>query len=1301
MKSLFKVAIFSFPLILWGASIRQTIGVNPGEITFQTARGYDVITVPGCDYISTPGHPHLPVKSVYVLLPADAELADFRITGMKTEKIDGSFHIYPAQHQIPLLKGLTRDFTPPDEAIYKSENPYPAVPLEFVKTGNLGGYRVAAFRFYPLYYIPKRGELYLCRELDFEVDFKAGNGTKAIRRSEAAERIYRSLISHLVLNPEDIERFAPKIRDIGQLEYLIITDEAYQDAFEPLIAWKTRKGFMGAIRTVSWIDSHYSGYDLAEKIRNYLKIVHADSGVTWVLIGGDTDIVPARKAYVYAEGYTDYAPSDLYYSDLDGTWDADGDHVYGEVADSLDLFPDVYVGRAPVNSLSEAQTFVSKVLNYEKNPPLDYETDMLFMAEVLWTGCSGHVSKEIIDTSYVPDYFDITKLYEVNGNLNHANAISELNEGMAYINHSGHANYNVLSIAQSTLTPADFDGLVNDARQGLFYSIGCWSAALDRDCIAEHFVNNPDGGGIAYVGNSRYGFGDPDNPGQGTSELYDQTFFKALFDDGEYRAGVTHVASKLYYRTGAMVDGETRWCYLDLNLLGDPELPLWTNTPSTMLVNLPSTLYIGQNSLVVTVSQGAQPIENALVCAYKEGEVHETGYTNSGGQVILQVDPASLGYMKVTVTARDFLPFEDSIQVIPPEGPYVTHIAHTLDDDDIPPSSGDGDGSANPGERIEITIAVKNFGMEDAYGVSGTLSLSNPFAALIDSNVTFGDIPSGDTALSQEPCVLHIEGNCPDNEVITLSLVLEDTLGNSWESYFDVTVHSPVLAYSSYTVNDSSGGNGNGMAEPGEEFQLSVILANSGSDDAVRLTGTLSSSSPYLDIIDSTALFPYIPEGGAGASYYFSLYVDDAAPAPFSAPMHLHLVSESGFETEVDFEMSVGGAGFSDDVENGQGNWTHMAITPSYSDQWHISTTRYHSSSHSWKCGSTGSGIYTNYLDAGLITEEILLPPQAELVFWHWMDAETSSYYLGYAYDGGVVEISTDGGSTWQLITPEGGYTHHIRSGTGNPLPPETPCFSGMFNWREEHFDLSEYSGVVRFRFRFTSDQGVGREGWYVDDILVATRSAPDIDPRPLKFIFNLAPDMAETTMLRIANTGSSSLSFDITLGEGLLEKNNTHVSVLLDSPDWLSAYPLSGTVPPGCDVAVQVTANTYGLSPDDYVGRIDISSNDPDEPLITVPVFLNVTGCIPGDANGNGDVGPSDIVYLANYLYLNGSEPTPCGDVNGDCEITSSDLVYLSEYFYHGGPAPLPPCERSISGFKRRTIPVKPRGKEGGRSKR
>jgi subtilisin family serine protease len=59
------------------------------------------------------------------------------------------------------------------------------------------------------------------------------------------------------------------------------------------------------------------------------------------------------------------------------------------------------------------------------------------------------------------------------------------------------------------------------------------------------------------------------------------------------------------------------------------------------------------------------------------------------------------------------------------------------------------------------------------------------------------------------------------------------------------------------------------------------------------------------------------------------------------------------------------------------------------------------------------------------------------------------------------------------------------------------------------------------------------------------------------------------------------------------------------------------------------------------------------------------------GDANGNGVVNAVDLVYLLNYLFLDGPPPDPlsAGDPNGDCVINVADIVYLSNYLYCGGP--------------------------------
>lgn len=63
------------------------------------------------------------------------------------------------------------------------------------------------------------------------------------------------------------------------------------------------------------------------------------------------------------------------------------------------------------------------------------------------------------------------------------------------------------------------------------------------------------------------------------------------------------------------------------------------------------------------------------------------------------------------------------------------------------------------------------------------------------------------------------------------------------------------------------------------------------------------------------------------------------------------------------------------------------------------------------------------------------------------------------------------------------------------------------------------------------------------------------------------------------------------------------------------------------------------------------------------------------GDVNEDCAVNSADIVYLINYLFINGPAPVPleAGDVNCDGKINVVDVVYLINYLFIGGP---PPCE-------------------------
>ncbi|MEJ2744096.1 MAG: S8 family serine peptidase, partial [bacterium] len=188
-----------------------------------------------------------------------------------------------------------------------------------------------------------------------------------------------------------------------------------------------------------------------------------------------------------------------------------------------------------------------------------------------------------------------------------------------------------------------------------------------------------------------------------------------------------------------------------------------------------------------------------------------------------------------------------------------------------------------------------------------------------------------------------------------------------------------------------------------------------------------------------------------------------------------------------------------DDMEGGEGGWMHYAITSGYNDEWHLSSEKNHTpgGTYSWKCGSTGTGTYSNYDDSVLESEYIIIPDGIyELRFWHWIEAETDAGAA--AFDGAVVEVRVVGDMTWSVLAPEGGYPYTILGGSDGPFEAGTPCYSGSSDWTQATFDLSAYAGKsIKLRFRFGSDISTAYEGWYIDDVEIFRLPDPTATPTP------------------------------------------------------------------------------------------------------------------------------------------------------------------------------------------------------------
>jgi hypothetical protein len=1076
-RALLLVVVFTLTYgICLAGEVTHHASFSLSDLSVRGYRGYEVIGLRDGDLTSEVGAPQLPVVTVRLALPWDAQVVGVELRNLMVRDVPGRHRIMPVQE--PQILSAPYDesmvWVSPDPDIYEQDGYYPEAWVELAGTGNMGGVRIATVKLYPLRYVPGEGKLQLATELDVVVRYlDDGGGEVGEVMSLRPRPQFERMVQKMVVNPEQVEVAIPEGRarfgnlDPGDYQYVIVTGSSYVSHFEPLAEWKTRKGVPATIVTTSFIDDNYNGYDQQERIRNFIIDAYETWGTVWVLMGGDDNIVPLRWAWAMDCEYG-AAPDenelqcDLYFADLDGTWDASGNHIYGEVNDDVDMYSDIFIGRASCSSGEEIDAWVNKAITFERTPPTDYQTKATFLGEVLWHDpyTDGGVAKDYIDDNFMPPQYDpITKLYERDGNENYGTVIAALEDGQSIVNHNGHCWYYLMSIADDYLQNADMDELSNHPRNGILYSIGCWPAALDYNCIAEHWVNNPDGGGIAFVGNSRYGWGSPGNPEYGYSDRYDQRFFDYLMARGVHHLGAALAASKAHYVDHAQQENVYRWHEYQVNLLGDPEMAMWTDTLAELLVHHPGTVPMGEVVLRVTVSEGGVPLEGALVCAMKGDEVYAYGQTDLSGQVALTVASTTSGTVDITVTGHNVLPYEGSVTVTTGV-PWVGWESYTIDD----AGDGNGDGILNPGESVVMPVTLVNSGDQPAENVVGVILADDEYVTVTDSIDTYGTIAAGGTSSGSGGYQLSVAPDCPNGHVIMLHLVIIADGGHSWESDLPLVVAAPEVVLRRYWVKDEGY---DGVVDPGESAEIWFELENVGLARALGTSVVLSSESTDIEVTGPLADYSDIWSGSMRRAWTaHQIQVNAGCPDPSFPMLYLNISGTDGWSFTDSLLFTVGTTGLSHDAESGAEGWTHGGSH----DLWHITDHKSSSPSHSWYCGFEDTWQYDNNMDTWLMSPSIVLPPEAQLALWCWYDVTI------YGVDGFYVEVN--GGSGWETLD---------FIGSGGALGDgSVGSFMGN-DWLPEVYDLSAYPEGTSFqaRIRFVSDESETAEGLYIDDVSV------------------------------------------------------------------------------------------------------------------------------------------------------------------------------------------------------------------------
>jgi len=525
--------------------------------------------------------------------------------------------------------------------------------------------------------------------------------------------------------------------DGSAVDCVIVTGDQLAPEFERLAEWHDLMGVRTVVRTVDWIEARYPGVDTPERIRNFLREAYQKWGTVYALLGGDPSVVPIRVLeYYWLWGYTantsDEIPVDCYYSNLDGTWDADGDGLFGEGdganTDDMDLYADIVVGRAPVENIEDARTFVDKTMLYWRGgKPGTWYDRTVFMAQMLETAVDGAESAELILAEF-PGNYEKIRLYQNytahEGSIPETleNCLAYMNQGAGIVSHIGHGDFFRLNLGDEMMWRWQVDSLSNDSTFFFMYMMNCASASPEVESIAKNFMHNPTGGAVALMGNQIFA-----NPSRGLA--LEQAVFSLLFESDNLPLGfVTTIPRQIF----AVIESRTSWwAYLNNMLYGDPCLRIWEGTPADLEVTGASTISLGDSLYGIAVESGGSALQGAtVVLAGARGE-YGAAVTDASGQAVVSFRPLGAGAVDLAVSRDGYLPEERSITVTGGGGrPYVSSIA--IDDQDGGSYVGDGDGSVGWGERVGLGVGVTNGGSGTLAGLSGELAAISGCSLSVD-----------------------------------------------------------------------------------------------------------------------------------------------------------------------------------------------------------------------------------------------------------------------------------------------------------------------------------------------------------------------------------------------------------------------------------------------------------------------------------------------------------------------------------------------------------------------------------------
>lgn len=533
-----------------------TISVESYHI--RTTEQGDELEVEHFGRLLVPGKPMMPSKILAIAIPPGAHMTKVTYETSEPILLQDTYDIVPTplpetigQTDTTVVEQEQQEYDNTLLETYSTNTLYPETIVEFVQPAFYRAYNLVDVRVTPFQYRPLLGELLYYPDITVHVHYTVTDHQQTvIDPTSDTEVIAQEIIS----NYHDTTRWYEYQSSPGReiYDFVIVTLDSLVSSVTPLVDWETSKGRSVQVVTTSWINTNYAGYDLAEKIRNFLREkypVH-EWGIEHVLLVGHYDDVPMRRCWQdmgYGKPETDYYYAELSLPDSE-SWDADGDHHWGEDTDPIDFYAEVNVGRIPWSDPATVQHICEKSVAYEQNEDPSFKKNILLLGAYFWSDTDNAALMETkVDQPWMMDW-TMTRMYEeaqsqypCDYDLTYYNVRTVWSQGtFGFVDWAGHGSPTAcheLYPNQPFVDTATCNYL-NDEYPSIIFADACSNSDTDNLNIGQAMLEQ---GGIGFLGSTKvaYGMHAWNSPYDGSSQSMDY-FFTTHVTYGEETMGEAH-----------------------------------------------------------------------------------------------------------------------------------------------------------------------------------------------------------------------------------------------------------------------------------------------------------------------------------------------------------------------------------------------------------------------------------------------------------------------------------------------------------------------------------------------------------------------------------------------------------------------------------------------------------------------------------------------------------------------------------------------------------------------------------------